>query len=242
MNGRSFARGLFFVDEAGPRVVQSVFAALFCLGLIPAFAGEMWSPSVLVASAVVPWLLLLVPWQSLPPHAIVVMPLVDFVVITASRIAADGRTGTGLLVVLPALWLARKYSYRGAVWAGVAVFVLMTIPWLVAFGVQGPTSSLAWLAPVAAGASGLVLDSNQDRLSAEVATSEERRRELEQQRRINAAVLESVDIGLALYDAQGELVSSNARNNEFIALAFPDGHAGVAGQTGLVSTWMHGRR
>ena len=48
------------------------------------------------------------------------------------------------------------------------------------------------------------------------------------------AIFESVDVGLVLLGKDGEYLAVNRRHEDFIALAFPDGHAGKAGQLGEV--------
>ena len=48
------------------------------------------------------------------------------------------------------------------------------------------------------------------------------------------AILESVSVGLLLVDADGTYSAWNRRQQEFLDIAFPDGHGGRAGQTGFV--------
>jgi signal transduction histidine kinase len=55
---------------------------------------------------------------------------------------------------------------------------------------------------------------------------------MEIQRLFAAAITESVDIGLVLLDQDGTYLTMNRRHQEFIRLAFPDGHTGRAGQLG----------
>ena len=54
------------------------------------------------------------------------------------------------------------------------------------------------------------------------------------QRLMAQAVYETVDVGLVLIDASGRYEAMNRRHRDFIALAFPDGHHGRAGQLGDV--------
>ncbi|HSF34464.1 MAG TPA: PAS domain S-box protein, partial [Nocardioides sp.] len=53
------------------------------------------------------------------------------------------------------------------------------------------------------------------------------------ERRTAQAVFEGVAVGLLQIDAKGRYVATNARQREFLDLAFPDGHRGRAGQTGF---------
>ena len=48
------------------------------------------------------------------------------------------------------------------------------------------------------------------------------------------ALFESVSVGLLLVDADGTYSAYNRRQQEFLDIAFPDGHLGRAGQTGFV--------
>ncbi len=55
----------------------------------------------------------------------------------------------------------------------------------------------------------------------------------EAERRTALAVFEGVDVGLLRIDARGHFLSSNTRLREFLGLAFPEGHLGLAGQPGF---------
>jgi signal transduction histidine kinase len=55
---------------------------------------------------------------------------------------------------------------------------------------------------------------------------------VEIQRLFAAAVMESVDVGLVLLDQDGTYLTMNRRHEDFVRLAFPDGHTGRAGQLG----------
>jgi two-component system phosphate regulon sensor histidine kinase PhoR len=57
---------------------------------------------------------------------------------------------------------------------------------------------------------------------------------VERQRRTAQTVLDTVDVGLLLIDADGRYQVLNRRHHDFMDLAFPDGHAGRAGQLGAV--------
>lgn len=57
---------------------------------------------------------------------------------------------------------------------------------------------------------------------------------LELERKKAHAILDSTDVGLVLLDGDGVYEQMNRRHHDFLALAFPDGHKGVAGQLGAV--------
>jgi two-component system phosphate regulon sensor histidine kinase PhoR len=53
------------------------------------------------------------------------------------------------------------------------------------------------------------------------------------ERRTAQAVFEGVAVGLLQIDAEGRYLATNSRQREFLDLAFPTGHRGMAGQTGF---------
>ncbi|WP_395690741.1 ATP-binding protein [Nocardioides sp.] len=57
---------------------------------------------------------------------------------------------------------------------------------------------------------------------------------IDHQRRLAEAVYDTVDVGLVFIDAAGRYETMNRRHRDFMALAFPDGHEGRAGQLGAV--------
>lgn len=65
-----------------------------------------------------------------------------------------------------------------------------------------------------------------DRLDAAEAAAEANRRTAQ-------AVFEGVAVGLLQIDAEGRYLATNSRQREFLDLAFPAGHRGLAGQTGF---------
>ena len=58
--------------------------------------------------------------------------------------------------------------------------------------------------------------------------------ELDVMRRLAQAVFDTVAVGLLLLDADGKYMAYNRRHQDFLDLAFPDGHEGLAGQDGFV--------
>jgi PAS domain S-box-containing protein len=57
---------------------------------------------------------------------------------------------------------------------------------------------------------------------------------IDRQSRKAQAILDSVDVGLVLLDRDGHYEQMNRRHQDFMEQAFPDGHAGRAGQLGEV--------
>jgi two-component system, OmpR family, phosphate regulon sensor histidine kinase PhoR len=57
---------------------------------------------------------------------------------------------------------------------------------------------------------------------------------IDKQTRAAAAIFDAVDVGLVLIDKSGRYEQVNRRHLDFMALAYPEGHHGMAGQTGEV--------
>ncbi|KRF35037.1 sensor histidine kinase [Nocardioides sp. Soil805] len=57
---------------------------------------------------------------------------------------------------------------------------------------------------------------------------------IEKQSRSVAAIYDAVDVGLVLVDRSGRYERVNRRHHDFMALAYPEGHHGMAGQRGEV--------
>ena len=57
---------------------------------------------------------------------------------------------------------------------------------------------------------------------------------IDRQSRQAQAILDTVDVGLVMIDSSGRYERTNRRHTDFVALAYPDGHDGRAGQLGLV--------
>lgn len=207
------------------------------------YTGEVRSVAALVgmhALALLALLGLAVAGPRVPIWVVALFPLFDLAALGVARIATPA-TGSDVLCVVPALWLARLLSYRGAAIGVVASALLMSLPWMVVLGpVRGNLSS-AILSPLVVGLVGAVMawiveHLHESRRESEAERSSRRAAvdEAILQRRFNAAILDTVDIGLLLLDAEGRYLSMNERHRDFMDLAYPDGHAGVAGQLGEV--------
>lgn len=77
-----------------------------------------------------------------------------------------------------------------------------------------------------------VLDVTEQRLAAERIV--EANATIEKQSRDVAAIYDAVDVGLVLIDRSGRYEQMNRRHLDFMTLAYPEGHHGMAGQTGEV--------
>ncbi|MBU2073697.1 MAG: PAS domain-containing sensor histidine kinase [Actinobacteria bacterium] len=219
--------GLFdLVDDPDPRLLQTAFAALVLLDTVLRASvgtplGRTVGPVVgLSLLALVTAAVWLAP-RARPSaeRAALVVGVLDLAVIGMVRLAPEG-SAAGILVVLPALWLARIRGARGAALAGVGAALLVSVPGLAYHGVEGPALTRAALLPLVGWLAGLGVASAVARAEAE--------------RQVSATILDTVDVGLVLLDAQGRYLRANRRHQDFIDLAFPGGHAGRAGQLGAV--------
>lgn len=64
---------------------------------------------------------------------------------------------------------------------------------------------------------------------------------VESEQRKAEAVFDTVAVGLLLLDADGSYQGYNSRHQDFMDLAFPEGHHGRVGQTGFLFESEHGR-
>lgn len=195
--------------------------------------------SVLVLATAVTW------WTPAPlrrpgAHPYVLVVLVDLAAIGVTRLDPDG-SAAAILVVLPALWWGQHYGQRGAWGAGLACVLLVSLPGVLYVGLDGASLTRAVLPPTVAVLAGLGIAEAVSRAAAQRDEADRRGRELAEalatikhQRRTGDAILDTVDVGLLLLDAEGRYLGCNKRHEHFLDLAFPEGHAGVAGQLGLV--------
>lgn len=235
------------VDETYPRLLQAGFAGLVGFDV----ATHLWTGQAYQAGS---WpalgLLVLVVAtvgtalaSGFPACAPVlrVVPLLDLASLGLLLLAPEPR-GIGALVVLPALWLARRDGRRGAVTATVATVLLVSVPIVVHLGAGDPVAlSRALVLPaVAALVAGSVAaalevvrarsqEADERGVMLEAALSELRR-----EARRSATVLDAVDAGTVLLDADGSYRAVNRRHRGFLTLAYPEGHRGSAGQEGDV--------
>ncbi|MCW2850584.1 MAG: ATP-binding region, ATPase domain protein [Nocardioides sp.] len=208
---------------ARPAVAQSLCTALFALDLVLRFAGSAESgpwPHVGAGMLVVVTLAAFVlPWPRLPSWTPVVLAAGDLAIIGVFRLDEVGG-GSAVLMVLPGLYLGRYFGRRGVLTTAAGTVLLVGVPSLAYFGWDGPNVSRILLSVLVAIAASLAIASAVSRL--------------ERQRRVSAAIVDSVDVGLVLLDEEGVYRAMNRRHGDFMDLAYPQGHAGRAGQLGFV--------
>ncbi|WP_300644196.1 cell wall metabolism sensor histidine kinase WalK [Nocardioides sp.] len=214
------------VDDPDPRLLQTAFAALVLLDTLlrssvgtplDAARGPLVGLGLLALTTLAVWV---APGAgSGVRHAPLLVVGLDLAAVGLVRLVPEG-SAAGILVVLPALWLARLHGARGAAAAGLAAAAVVSVPGLLYVGLSGASLTRAVLPPLVAWLVGLGVASAVTRAESE--------------RRISTAILDTVDVGLVLLDAEGRYLRANRRHQDFIDLAFPDGHAGRAGQLGAV--------
>jgi two-component system, OmpR family, phosphate regulon sensor histidine kinase PhoR len=191
---------------------------------------------VLVATAAT----LIVPWRRLPDWLTGCIPVLDLVGIGILYQVPNAAAIAGLVVV-PAMWLGAAFRFRGVLLATLGSFAAFTLPGVISTNTSIDAWSRAVLVPMVTFVAAASMA-----VAAEV-WSEQRRRleeqgtlltqtldEFRNQRQLNDAIMRSVDVGLLAVGRDGGYESMNPRHQEFLRIAFPEGHRGVAGQSGDV--------
>ena len=150
-------------------------------------------------------------------------------------------SGTGILAVVPTVWLVWQFGHRGAIAMTIACLGLLGVSGVLYFGLDGQSLSRSILDPLVAVLAGGVVwallttardgEAEAARRSRDLAAALE---QLGHTRAFANAIFESVDVGLVLLGKDGEYLAMNRRHEDFMALAFPQGHTGKAGQLGEV--------
>ena len=237
---------LVTLQTSDPRLPQTVLlvpvaALLLVIALVA--PDRLLRPELLVGLAllalatVVAWV---VPWPRLTAGAVAVVPLLDMAAIASMRLLPQVGA-VAALVVLPAIWLGLVLRCRGVVIATVASVALLTVPGFAYYGIGLDGWTRAVLLPIITGVTALstsftagVWNSHRRRLEEQGEQLEGLLREVTQHRQITDAIVQTVDVGLLALGRDGAYNSMNPRHQEFLRLAYPDGHDGVAGETGFV--------
>lgn len=247
---REYGRGLVVRDAPEPRVAQTLFLLLVLVDLSLRSTGPIsirselaspsWSLAGLIGVLVAQVIASVTPWSRFPEWAIAVIPVIDLLAVGMLRLNPEA-SGTGILAVVPTVWLVWQFGDRGALVVTAACFGLLAVSGVLYFGFDGQSLSRSILDPLIAALAGGVVwallttaregEVEAARRSRELAAALE---QLGHSRAFADAIFESVDVGLMLLDKDGKYLAMNRRQEDFIALAFPGGHAGRAGQLGEV--------
>jgi two-component system phosphate regulon sensor histidine kinase PhoR len=247
---RTLGRGLVGREAPDPRITQTLFLLLVLVDLSLRSSGpssirselesESWSLAGLIVVLVAQVIAAVTPWSRLPGWAIAAIPVLDLVGLGMLRLNPEA-SGSGILAVVPTVWLVWQFGHRGAVVMTVACFGLLGVSGVLYFGLDGQSLSRSILDPLvttlAGGVVWALLTSARDGEAEAARRTHELAAALEQLGHTRAfadAIFESVDVGLVLLDKDGEYLAVNRPLEEFLRLAFPEGHGGRAGQLGDV--------
>ena len=232
--------------DLAPWLPQTTFSALLVLDVLLRWLGGnpvallSWPALAVVVAVLASLASVAVPWRRVPVGLVCVLPVVDLGVVGLARLDAQVG-GAGVLAVIPALWLGAVLGRRGAVVALVASLVLMVVPGFLYLGTSMPVVTRSLLIPVVAVASAMAIAAALEQARSGLAEARRKQVQLaqalatiEDQRRFSDAILDTVDVGLVLLDADGTYRAMNRRHRAFMARGYPDGHAGRAGQLGHV--------
>ncbi|MDQ4501260.1 ATP-binding protein [Sinomonas sp. ASV322] len=200
---------------------------LVCAIVAVADPRKFRDPSFLAAQALAVGLFALcavIPWRRLPYGAFLVIPFLDFIPVSLVRSSAsDALSGLGLLAVFPVLWVAGS-GYRARLMVllgGVASLVMVWEPLFAAGTLDlrllvGQLVTPIMMLAVGIGASVMTVSgmTQQSRVEELLDRSETREHLLD-------TVLETVDVGVIVLDAQGKGMFANSKQIEVYAAAMP---------------------
>ncbi|GAA4751761.1 sensor histidine kinase [Nocardioides endophyticus] len=232
--GATAWRLMWLRGEPDPRVLQLGFtvllvaeAGLRVLGGVPDSPGS-WLMAALALAATLTVVVGCVParWRR---GTIPVIAAVDIGIVGVALLSGEDG-GLGLLVVLPALWLGRRYGEWGALASVAASALLITVPGLLVHGVGGAPLTYLVMIPFIAGVSSLAISGGLDVARSAQARAERGERELaraletiQAHQDTSRAIFDAAGVGLMLLDHDGELRAMNQRYGDFISLSLPEG-------------------
>ncbi|MGZ4443720.1 MAG: sensor histidine kinase [Nocardioidaceae bacterium] len=181
-----------------------------------------------------------VPWGRLPAWAVSAVPFADVVALSAFHLVPSASIA-GALVVIPAMWLGALHRSPGALLVTTASMAAFTVPSLLAAGgdLEGLSRAvvLPMVACVTAACMAAVAEmwtAQNESLAEQGARLEQALEEFRTHRAMHEAIIDTVGVGLLALGPGGEYRSMNPQQQQFLRVAFPDGHQGVAGQPGAV--------
>ena len=196
-----------WLEPRDPRLLQLGFSVLFLLDMGLRMVGHMelrTGPLIGLVLVPVTWVVTFaVPWSRTPDWCRLALLVLDIGLVGLGRLDPVG--GSALLVVIPALWLGYVYGIRGAVITGLATVALVMVPGLIYIGLNGINLARSVTTTVVAVTVSLAIANVIHR----VRGGQEL---IELQRRVGAATLDTVDVGLVLLDSEGRYQAMNRRH------------------------------
>lgn len=167
------------------------------------------------------------------------LPVLDMAALGIYRLG--DATAIGVAIAFPAIWLGLQFGRRGVLVTAVTVLGILVVPMLGAGDLDRMNLSRAMQLGLMAVISSTAVATVAGLWKSQIAQTYAGASRLEQavtdsieQRRLTRTIVNGVDVGLVALDAHGIYDSTNPRQRDFMDLAFPGGHDGVAGQSGFV--------
>ncbi len=169
----------------------------------------------------------------------IAIPVVDMIALSIFRLSDS--TVLGVAVAFPAIWLGLQFGRKGVALTLGTLLVAFVAPTLL---VSGPTlvsvsrvTQMTLMAVACAGAVAMTAElwkSQVEQTRTSASRLERAMEDVIEQRRLTRTIINGVDVGLVALDPSGTYDTMNPRHQGFMDLAYPNGHAGRAGQTGFV--------
>ena len=231
-------------EQADPRAAQGLFLLPVFMELILRFLiGVPLDIYFFVASLIVALATLgavLIGLDKLSHRWTVMLPVLDIVALGIYRFSEP--TAIAVAVAFPAIWLGLQYGRKGVLITAVVVLATFVLPTLLFLGLTlldavSRISQMTLMAVICSAAVAFVADlwkSQFEQAKNSTARLELAMADVIEQRRLTRTIVNGVDVGLVALDANGAYDSTNPRHEDFMALAYPAGHRGIAGQEGFV--------
>ena len=231
-------------EQADPRAAQGLFLLPVVMELVlRLFVGAGFDAYFIVATLVVAVATVgavLIGLDQLSHRWTIALPVLDIVALGIYRFSEP--TAIAVAVVFPSIWLGLQYGRKGVVITTVVVSATFVVPTLFFLDLSlmdavSRVSQMTLMAVICSAAVAFVGDlwkAQYEQARNTTARLELAMADVIEQRRLTRTIVNGVDVGLVALDAHGAYDSTNPRHEEFMALAYPDGHRGMAGQEGFV--------
>jgi two-component system, OmpR family, phosphate regulon sensor histidine kinase PhoR len=181
------------------------------------------------------------PVRPLPARLVALLPVVDLAAIGLMRLVPE-ENGLGILAILPAMWLAADHRMKGVGITVAGTLALVSLPSFLYFGISETAvwsrallvPMIAFMCAVTVAGTGQVWLRQNRELEVQGEQLTRALAEVTANQALNDAIVTTVDVGLVALDRDGAYEAVNPRQLDFMELAFPDGHHGMAGQDGYV--------